>query len=80
MVTKEEYDAMIKRNKEYNLAKNKGKCPRCGTLCIKEKMVAVSTGSYCNAFCAYNSLFYRKKDLEQEMLQFVLRRAPTNGK
>ncbi len=76
MVTQKEYDDMIARNKEFNRAKNIGVCPRCGQKCIIPKMVAVSTGSYCNSFCAYNSLIARKNDLEQEALRFVLNREP----
>ncbi len=76
MVTQQEYDDLIKRNKEYQQAKNKAKCPKCGSDCIKNLMISVSTGSYCNNVCAYNSLVLAKKNLEQEILRFLLRREP----
>ncbi len=76
MVTQPDYNDMIKRNKEYNEAKNKGKCPRCRTWCIKNDMVSVSTGTYCNSFCAYNSLISMRDNLNQEAMNFLLRREP----
>jgi len=76
MMTQQEYDNMIKRNEEYQKAKNKGKCPRCMTSCIKNNMVSVSIGTYCNGFCAYNSLIESIDSLNQEAMRFILRREP----